>query len=81
MIPDPFLRREGDDIHLDVSITAAEAALGARISIPGPLEPLVLNLPRGTRSGTVFRFAGQGFPSLGNCRRGHFYVRTRVVPY
>jgi len=81
MMPDPFLSREGDDIHLDVSITAAEAALGARISIPGPVEPLVLNLPRGTRSGTMFRFAGRGFPSLGTRRRGDFYVRTRVVPY
>lgn len=77
--PHKFFRREGNDLHLDVSVTLREAIIGATIEIPGPEGRLALNVPGGTQPGTSFRFRGLGFPSLRGVRRGDFYVKTHVV--
>jgi DnaJ-class molecular chaperone len=77
--PHGLFRREGNDVYLDVSITVREAVIGATIEIPGPDGRLALNIPRGTQSGTSFRFKGLGFSSLNGVGRGDFYVRTRIV--
>jgi DnaJ-class molecular chaperone len=77
--PHRLFRREGNDIYLDVSVTVREAIMGAKIEIPGPDGRLALNIPRGTQSGTTFRFRRLGFPSLKGVGRGDFYVRSRIV--
>ncbi|MEW6351961.1 MAG: DnaJ C-terminal domain-containing protein [Thermodesulfobacteriota bacterium] len=75
----PLFRREGDDIHVDIPVSVAEAALGSEIEVPGPEGRLKLKMPPGTQSGTKFRYKGKGFPSLGTQTRGAFYVSTHVV--
>ncbi len=75
----PFFRREGDNVTSALPITISEAILGARIEIPSPDGRLLLKIPQGTQTGTVFRFRDKGFPSLKNGVRGDFYVTAQVM--
>ncbi|HUH08874.1 MAG TPA: molecular chaperone DnaJ [Egibacteraceae bacterium] len=60
--PHPRLGRRGDDLTLKVPITFAEAALGARITVPTMDEPVTLKIPPGTQTGRTFRVKGRGAP-------------------
>ena len=53
--------RSGDDLTINVPITFAEAALGAKIKVP-TLEgdTVTIRIPAGTRSGTTFRVKDRG---------------------
>lgn len=56
-----FFRRDGLDIHVKVPINIVQATLGSKIrvkTISG--KKVVLNIPKGTQSGTKFRIRGQG---------------------
>lgn len=79
VLPHRLFRREGEHIYLEVPITFAEAALGARVEIPGPECRLSLRIPAGTQPGTIFRFKGKGFPKLKSKARGDFLATVRVV--
>lgn len=60
VLPDRFLRREGRDIHCEVRITAAQAALGTRVMIRTLDGKIRLKIPEGTQPGTVLRISGRG---------------------
>ncbi|MBI5251917.1 MAG: DnaJ domain-containing protein [Desulfomonile tiedjei] len=77
--PHPLFRRDGDNIMSMLPITISEAILGAKIEIPGPEGRLLLRVPRGTQSGTIFRFRSKGFPSLKTSERGDLYVTAQVM--
>jgi DnaJ-class molecular chaperone len=79
VLPHKVFRREGNDIHLTLPISVAEAILGARVEIPGPEGRLALKIPAGTQAGTVFRFRGKGFPALKDDGRGDLYVTAQIV--
>jgi molecular chaperone DnaJ len=59
----PIFRREGDDIHVTVPITATEAALGAKIEVPTIDGRALLRIPPGTQSGQKLRLREKGVPS------------------
>ncbi len=59
----PVFRREGDDIHLTVPVTAMEAALGAKIEVPTIDGRTLLKIPPGTKSGQKLRLREKGVPS------------------
>ena len=59
--PHGFFKRDGLDIHVRVPINIVQATLGSKIrvkTISG--KKVVLNIPKGTQSGTKFRIRGQG---------------------
>jgi curved DNA-binding protein len=56
----PFFRREGNDLLLDLPITAGEAYRGARVQIPTPEGPVTLRIPRRVRGGAKLRLRGKG---------------------
>ncbi len=74
----PTYRRDGDDLHVEVPITLAEALQGATIAFEGPTGEVSLKVPPGTQSGRTFRLRGLGVPRRGG-GRGNLYVRTLVV--
>jgi molecular chaperone DnaJ len=74
-----LFRREGDDLHLVVPVAVHEAALGARIDIPGIDAPTRLRVPPGTQSGQHFRLRGRGAPSPRTGRRGDLVVEVRLM--
>lgn len=74
--PHKHLRREEDDLYLDLPITLSESAKGAKVEIPMPSGTVKLNIPVGTNSGKRFRLTGKGAPTpLG---AGDLYVTTQI---
>jgi molecular chaperone DnaJ len=76
--PHEFFTRVGNDLYCQVKVSFVEAALGARIRIPTLDGFKVLDLPRGTQSGRIFRFPGAGAPA-GPHRRAGDQVMEMVV--
>jgi DnaJ-class molecular chaperone len=64
--PHPWLRREGDDLVMDVPLTIAEATLGATIKVPLLSGSVQMRIPPGVKSGQRLRVKGKGIqPSKG----------------
>jgi DnaJ-class molecular chaperone len=71
-------RREGDDIHLDVPISLAEAVLGGKIEVPTSTGAVTMTVPRGANTGTVLRLRGKGVARRDG-GHGDQYVTLRVT--
>jgi DnaJ-class molecular chaperone len=79
VIPHPFYRREGDDIHLDLPVTAAEAALGAKIAVPTPAGPVNMSIPRHSDTGRQLRLRGRGIQAHAGKPAGDLYLNLKIV--
>jgi curved DNA-binding protein len=75
--PHPWFRREGDDLHLDVPITVAEAYRGAKVKVPTITGSVTLKVPALTQSGHVVRLGGKGVARKGQ-PAGDLYVHFMV---
>jgi DnaJ-class molecular chaperone len=73
----PLFRRNGDDIEIELPMTLAEAALGARIAVPTPAGEVTMTVPAGANTGTRLRLKGKGVPRPGGA--GDEYVTLKVV--
>jgi DnaJ-class molecular chaperone len=60
--PPPGVLVEGDDVHVDLPLTVAEAAFGARIPVPAPGGEVPVTLPPLVDPTTVLRLRGRGLP-------------------
>ncbi len=76
--PHKFFERHGNDIHLELPITLAEAVLGASIKVPTPSGPVMLTVPKGSNSGSVLRLKGKGVQQRDGSR-GDELVRLNVM--
>jgi DnaJ-class molecular chaperone len=79
VIPHPFFRREGNDIHLELPVTAAEAALGGKVAVPTPAGPVNLSIPRHSDTGKQLRLRGRGVPAHAGRPAGDLYVSLKIV--
>lgn len=77
---DPFFRRDGDNIEVEVPISVTEAALGAKIPVPTIHGRVTLKVPPGTHSGQRFRLKGQGPPIPGSRDHADEYVTVTIAP-
>jgi DnaJ-class molecular chaperone len=76
---DPFLERDGDDLHTEVSIDAFTAMLGGDAEVETMAGKVLLTIPPGTQPDQLFRLAGRGMPLLRNPQaKGDLYVRIKV---
>ena len=76
----PVFHREGDDIHVTVPVTVAEAALGAKIEVPTIDGRALLKIPPGTQSGQKLRLREKGVPSVTReGTRGDEIVEVRIT--
>jgi DnaJ-class molecular chaperone len=71
--PHPLFRREGDDVHVELPVTLAEAVLGGKVEAPTPGGPVTLSVPANATSGTRLRLKGRGV------KGGHLYVTLTVM--
>jgi molecular chaperone DnaJ len=77
--PHEFLRRSGADLYTTVSITFADAALGAKITVASlGREKVRITVPPGTQSGTALRARGKGMPCLNRPGKGDLFVVIEV---
>ncbi|HRX85053.1 MAG TPA: J domain-containing protein, partial [Phycisphaerae bacterium] len=77
--PHPHYRREGRNIALEVPVTVAEAALGAKIDVPTLDGEVTLTIPPGTSGGSKLRLRGRGVPAHNRAGAGDLIVTVRVV--
>jgi DnaJ-class molecular chaperone len=75
----PLFERRGDDLHLDLPVTAPEAALGSTIDVPTLRGKVSMKVPAATSSGRTFRLPGYGIPHLKGGGSGDQLVRIRIV--
>ncbi len=72
-------QRQGADLLTEISISLPRAILGAELSVPTMDGAVVMKIPAGTQSGTVFRLKGKGMPELRGKGNGDELVKVSVV--
>ena len=78
--PHPIFTRQGDDIHLTVPVSVAEASLGAKVEVPTIDGRAQLKIPPGTQSGQKLRMRERGVESAQHPgQRGDQIVTVSVV--
>jgi molecular chaperone DnaJ len=73
-----FLKREGENLHYDLYISFAEAALGVAKEIEAINGKVRIKLEEGIQSGKILRLKGKGIPSLNSYGSGDLLVHVNV---
>ena len=76
----PYYTRDKADVVVDMPVTVAEAALGAKIVVPAPDGTKVrVTVPAGTQDGTVLTIKGKGAPDLkSKGANGNLKIKVQV---
>lgn len=73
-----YFRREGADVHTDVSISLAQAVLGGTVRIQGVYEDQTLNIEPGTPSHHKIFLKGKGLKRVNAHGHGDHYVHIKI---
>ncbi len=76
--PHPFLKREGDNLTMEVPVTVREAMAGGTIRIPTTDGLINLKVPPRSQSGQTLRLKGKGAVNVKTKKRGDLLVRLIV---
>lgn len=75
----PLYTRDKADVLMDVPVTFAEAALGAKVTVPAPDGTKVrVTVPAGSQSGTSLKVPGKGAPKLNGSGNGNLKLTIQV---
>ena len=74
-----FFTRDDDNVHYELPINFAQAALGAEVAVPTLYGEVKLEIPDGCQSGKLFRLKNKGIPHLHRGGRGDQIVRLLVI--
>jgi len=77
--PHPVLRKEGEDIHCEVTLPFVTAILGGELVVPTIDGDVALVIRPGTQPGTKMMLKGRGVPHQQGFRRGSQYVTLKVT--
>ncbi|MBQ1330755.1 MAG: molecular chaperone DnaJ [Desulfovibrio sp.] len=72
-------QRQGEDLIYTAKISFVQAALGAKIAVPGIDHELSVSIPKGVQSGTPLRIRGEGMPVIGGRQKGDMIVLVNVL--
>lgn len=75
--PHERFERDGAHLRTRVTISFAQAALGAKVKVPGLDDAIDLEIPPGTQPGSVFRLQGKGLPHYRQ-GRGDLLVQVNI---
>ena len=75
----PIFQREGNDLHCEIPVNIAQAALGAEIEVPTLDSSESVKVPSGTQTGARLRLRHKGVPFVNSGRRGDLIVHLRVA--
>ncbi len=76
----PYFVRDQFDLHYELPVNVAQAALGATVRIPTlDNREEMLEIPAGTQTGRSFTKRGLGIPRLQRSGRGDLIITVRVV--
>jgi len=74
----PLLRRDGDNLQMDLPITIGEAVRGASVTVPTPTGEVSLRIPAASSDGTRLRLRGKGVQRRGRPGDLHVVLRVRL---
>lgn len=78
--PHPYFERRGQDIHLALPVTLAEAVLGAKVEVPTVSGTVSLAIPAGSNSGTRLRLRGKGVGAESGAKGDQYVTLSLVLP-
>ena len=76
--PHPMFQREGADLHCEMPISFATAALGGEIDIPTLDGHAKIKIPPETQTGQVFRLRNKGIRPVRGSVQGDLYCHLAV---
>jgi molecular chaperone DnaJ len=76
--PHSVFQRENNDLHCEMPISFATAALGGEIDIPTLDGHATITVPPETQSGQVFRLRGKGIKGVRSSVHGDLYCHVSV---
>jgi molecular chaperone DnaJ len=76
--PHSVFQREGDDLHCEMPISFAKAALGGEIEVPTLSGKVSFTIPEGTQSGKTFRLKGKGIKGVRSGFAGDLFCHVAV---
>jgi molecular chaperone DnaJ len=80
IVPHKFFSRDENDLHCQVSVDMASAALGTAIQVPTiDGKTAEVAIPAGTQNATVLKLKGKGMPVIGSAQRGNQLVTVNVT--
>ena len=77
-LPDERLERDGDDLHVQLSVPMTAAALGARMPVPTLEGDEDFDVAPGTQPGAVLPLRARGVPHLRRTGRGDLLIHVDV---
>ncbi|MGH7375163.1 MAG: DnaJ C-terminal domain-containing protein [Candidatus Rokuibacteriota bacterium] len=77
--PHPRFERKGDDLHTELPVPVAVAALGGEVLVQTLKGQVSMKIPPETSSGKTFRLPGYGMPRLKGGGAGDEYVKVQIV--
>ena len=76
--PHKIFQRDGADLHMNMPISFAQAALGCELEVPTLDGKVRYTIPAGTQTGTVFRLRDKGMKYLRSDKHGDLYVTMNI---
>ncbi len=76
--PHAVFQREGDDLHCEMPISFAKAALGGEIEVPTLDGKVSFTIPDGTQSGKTFRLKGKGIKGVRSGYAGDLFCHVAI---
>ena len=73
-----IFERDGDDLHCQVPVSVAVAALGGEIDVPTLAGKATIDIPEGTQHGKTFRLRGKGMKGVRASYPGDLYCHIAV---
>jgi molecular chaperone DnaJ len=76
--PHAVFQREGSDLHCEMPISFATAALGGEIEIPTLDGHATIKIPTETQTGQVFRLRGKGIKHVRGAQQGDLFCHVAI---
>jgi molecular chaperone DnaJ len=76
--PHDVFQRDGDDLHCEVPVSYATAALGGEVEVATLTDKVSITIPEGTQSGKTFRLRGKGIKGVRSGYPGDLYCHVIV---
>ena len=76
--PHAFIKREGDDLYMDVPITVYEAMAGGTITVPTIDGQLNVKVPAGSQNGQLLKLKGKGAINTKTKSQGDLFIKLII---